>query len=217
MPKRRTIYFDDARHFYLWNFEPPMDLHDAWVPVDQVAGTAVDTFIYGVARNDGLFYDTKASTMFGSNLDTFSTHYAWRAYQCLSSLVERGLSPLKVLIDRAHDKDMEFIASLRLGDYASMPKHWSTREGGQGRSNNKPTTRARVFSSSKTHYGLMSWNRSQQRSTRPPRRRPWMIYPIKTTRSSTSPSILLCFRSSTASCRTMWRFVRSRVHRQSPA
>ena len=66
MRKRRTIYFDDARHFYLWNFEPPMDLRDAWVPVDQVAGTAIDTFIYGVARNDGLFYDTKASTMFGS-------------------------------------------------------------------------------------------------------------------------------------------------------
>ena len=40
MSRRRTIYFDDARHFYLWNFEPPMDLRDAWVPVDQVAGTA---------------------------------------------------------------------------------------------------------------------------------------------------------------------------------
>ena len=132
MPKRRTIYFDDARHFYLWNFEPPMDLRDAWVPVDQVAGTAVDTFIYGVARNDGLFYDTKASTMFGSNVNTFDSHYAWRAHQCLNSLVERGLSPLKVLIDRAHDKNMEFIASLRLGEYASMPKQWSTREGGQG-------------------------------------------------------------------------------------
>ena len=132
MPKRRTIYYDDARHFYLWNFEPPMDLRDAWVPVDQVAGTAVDTFVYGVSRDDGLFYDTKASTMFGSNRDSFNGNYEWRAFQCLSSLVERGLSPLKVLIDRAHDKDMEFIASLRLGAYASMPKQWSTREGGQG-------------------------------------------------------------------------------------
>ena len=63
MPRRRTIYYDDARHFFLWNFEPPMDVRDAHVPVDQVAGTAVDTFIYGVARDDGLFYGTKASTI----------------------------------------------------------------------------------------------------------------------------------------------------------
>lgn len=132
MPKRRTIYYDDARHFYLWNFEPPMDLRDAWVPIDQVAGTAVDTFVYGVSRDDGLFYDTRASTMFGSNRDSFNGNYEWRAYNCLSSLVDRGLSPLKVLIDRAHDKDMEFIASLRLGAYASMPKDWSTRDGGRG-------------------------------------------------------------------------------------
>ena len=46
--KRRTIYFNDARHYYLFVFEPPMTMQDAWRPVDEVAGTAVDTFIYGV-------------------------------------------------------------------------------------------------------------------------------------------------------------------------
>ena len=132
MPRRRTIYYDDARHFYLWNFEPPMDLRDACVPVDQVAGTAVDTFIYGVARNDGLFYHTKASTMFGSDQEEFTSHYAWRAAQCLASLVDRDLDLLRVLIDRTHDKGMEFIASLRLGDYATMPAEWRTGNDGQG-------------------------------------------------------------------------------------
>ena len=130
MPRRRTIYYDDARHFFLWNFEPPMDVRDAHVPVDQVAGTAVDTFIYGVARDDGLFYGTKASTMFGSDQESFASHYAWRAHHCLQSLADRGLDMLSLLVDRAHEKGMEFIASLRLGGYATMPKEWSTREGG---------------------------------------------------------------------------------------
>ena len=64
MPMKRTIYFDDARHYFLWNFEPPIDLRDFHSVIDQVAGTAVDTFIYGVARMDGLFYDTSASLRF---------------------------------------------------------------------------------------------------------------------------------------------------------
>ena len=48
--KKRTLYFNDARHYYLYVFEPPMTMEDAWVPIDEVAGTAVDTFVYGVER-----------------------------------------------------------------------------------------------------------------------------------------------------------------------
>ena len=33
MRRRRTIYFNDARHYYLWVFEPPLDLQDAWRPL----------------------------------------------------------------------------------------------------------------------------------------------------------------------------------------
>ena len=43
--RRRTIYHNDARHYYLWVFESdPLDLHDAHRPVDEVAGTGVTTF-----------------------------------------------------------------------------------------------------------------------------------------------------------------------------
>ena len=51
MRQQRTIYFNDARHYYLFAFEPPMALEDAWVPIDEVAGTGVDTFgLRGRAR-----------------------------------------------------------------------------------------------------------------------------------------------------------------------
>ena len=71
MRKRRTIYFDDARHYYLFVFEPPMTMDDAWSPIDQVVGTAVDTFAYGVARGDGLFYPSRVGTRFGTDIQSF--------------------------------------------------------------------------------------------------------------------------------------------------
>ena len=37
MRRKRTIYFNDARHYYLFVFEPPMALEDAWVAVDEAA------------------------------------------------------------------------------------------------------------------------------------------------------------------------------------
>ncbi len=45
MKRARSIYFNDARHYYLFVHEPPMRLEDAWGPVDEVAGTGVDTFV----------------------------------------------------------------------------------------------------------------------------------------------------------------------------
>lgn len=49
MRKKQIIYMNDARYYYLFVLEPPLTLEEAWVPVDEVAGTAVDTFRYGVS------------------------------------------------------------------------------------------------------------------------------------------------------------------------
>ena len=43
-----------------------------------------------------------------------------------------GLDSLQVLIDRAHEKNMEFIASLRLGGYGGMDPDHSVANGGRG-------------------------------------------------------------------------------------
>ena len=92
MRRRRTIYHNDARHSYLWYFEPPMRLEDAWIPIDEVAGTAVDTFSYCVERGDGAYYPTKVGKLFSVE-DRSKHHYEWRAAACMLSLMERGLDP----------------------------------------------------------------------------------------------------------------------------
>ena len=132
MRRSRTIYFNDARHYYLFAFEPPMHLQDAWRPVDEVAGTAVDTFIYGVARGDGLFYPTRKGKRFGQGVDEFDMGAYWRVWGSMQSLIDRGLDPLTVLVDRAHDKGMDFFASFRMGSYEAANPEGSNRAGEPG-------------------------------------------------------------------------------------
>ena len=132
MRKKRTIYHNDARHNYLWMFEPPITLEQAWTPVDEVAGTAVDTLSYCVERGDGAFWPTKVGVRFGSDMRPFTSQIVWRAYECMQSLIDRGLDPLQVVIDRAHDKGMDFIADLRLSTYGGMDPAHKIDNGGRG-------------------------------------------------------------------------------------
>ena len=134
MRRRRTIYHNDARHSYLWHFEPPMRLEDAWIPIDEVAGTAVDTFSYCVERGDGMFYPTKFGKMFSvEDGRAQSNHnYEWRAAACMLSLMDRGLDPLQVLIDRAHEHGIDFIADLRLQRLGGMYPELELENGGGG-------------------------------------------------------------------------------------
>jgi hypothetical protein len=132
MRQRRTIYFNDARHYYLFVFEPPMRLEDAWVPVDEAAGTAVDTFAYGVERGDGLFYPSRIGQRFGQDIQPFKDACYWRVWENMQSLIDRGLNPLQVLVDRAHDKGMDFFASLRMGGYGGIKPEHTLAGGGRG-------------------------------------------------------------------------------------
>ena len=132
MKRQRTIYFNDARHYYLFVFEPPMTLEDAWMPIDECAGTAVDTFIYGVARGDGLFYPSKVGRRFGNDVLKFELAAYYRVWHNMQSLIDRGLDPLSVLIDRAHDKGMDFFASLRIGPQGNTDPALITQNGGPG-------------------------------------------------------------------------------------
>ena len=50
----------------------------------------------------------------------------------MQSLIERGLDPLTVLIDRAHDHNMDFWASLRMASYGNMESAHKLADGGGG-------------------------------------------------------------------------------------
>ena len=137
MRTRRLIFYNDARHYHMYCYDPPMRLEDARAPIDEIAGTGVDTFVYGFGVGPTMFHNTEVGEIWGtrrmnagktfsdaepSNLFALSS---WRAYENLKSLRERGLDILNVLIERAHEKGLEFIGSLRT-THSADPKQVDT-------------------------------------------------------------------------------------------
>ena len=114
MSRRRLIFYDDARHYHYYIYEPPMSIEQATWTIDAVAGTGVDTFAWGFGVGPTVFHDSKFADVFAGHLDVIPDVASWRAYENATGLIERGYDPLEVMIDRAHETGMEFIGSLRL-------------------------------------------------------------------------------------------------------
>ncbi|MBM3935400.1 MAG: hypothetical protein FJ319_14115 [SAR202 cluster bacterium] len=132
MRRQRTIYHNDARHYYLYVHDSPIRMEDAWKPVDEVVGTAVDTFSYCVERGDGIFYPSKRGMLWGSDKRPFKSATWWNAYESMKGLIDKGIDPLKLLVGRAHSKKLDFFADLRLASYGGMPNEFKIPEGGKG-------------------------------------------------------------------------------------
>ncbi len=114
MSNRRLIFYDDARHYHYYVYEPPMSIREATSTIDAVAGTGVDTFVWGFGVGPTVFHDSKHADVFAAHLDVIPDVASWRAYENTMSLINRGRDPLDVMIDRAHEVGMDFIGSLRL-------------------------------------------------------------------------------------------------------
>ena len=114
MSRRRLIFYDDARHYHYYVHEPPMCMTEATSTIDAVAGTGVDTFVWGFGVGPTVFHDSKHADVFAAHLDVIPDVASWRGYENTMRLIKQGHDPLNVMIDRAHEVGMEFIGSLRL-------------------------------------------------------------------------------------------------------
>ena len=122
--KARMLYYDDARHANLYVVEPdggdPDDLMITH-PVDVVANTAVDTFVFGLGIGPTMSYGTAVGELWfapetgGPDAGTIPNATNWRARQSVQAILDQGRDPLTMLVDAAHARGMTFIASLRLG------------------------------------------------------------------------------------------------------
>ena len=140
MNNPRLVFYNDARHYHLYNYEPPITLEDARAPVDEVAGTGVDTLVYGFGVGPTMFHLTEVGEIWGTRLGSFkdTTEHAdgtlvfWRAYENIMSLKERRIDLLTLLIDRAHEVGLQLYGSIRTThpkdpQHADDPDNWQFR------------------------------------------------------------------------------------------
>ena len=117
MKRPRLIYYHDSRHYLMYRFDPPMSLHQLRKPVDDLIGTGVDTLVYGTGMGQTFLYDTKVGNKFGENAMPHNSGLVWwRAAANLASALERGLDPFKIIVDRAHEKGIRVLGSIRIND-----------------------------------------------------------------------------------------------------
>ena len=117
MKKPRLIYYNDLRHYLMYRFDPPMSLHQFRRPVDEVLCTGVDTLSVGLASGQTFWHDTKVGLKWGERVERHNNGVMWwRAGENLEHALSQGIDPLKVVIDRAHEKGLQILCSLKLND-----------------------------------------------------------------------------------------------------
>ncbi len=119
-PIPRLIYYNDARHYLMYRFDPPLSLHTLRRPVDELLGTGVDTLAFGLASGATFLHGSNVGNQWGEAVTEHSRGVMWwRGAKNLEAALAVGLDPLKVVIDRAHEKGMRLICSLRMNDPAT--------------------------------------------------------------------------------------------------
>ena len=117
MRKPRLIYSNDARHYLMYRFDPPMSLHRLRQPVDEIIGTGVDTLAFGLGSGQTFWHDTAVGLKWGERIKNHNSGVMWwRAGVNLEHALRVGHDPLKVVVDRAHEKGIQVFGTLKMND-----------------------------------------------------------------------------------------------------
>ena len=108
MQKPKLIYYNDSRHYLMYRYDPPLSRHVLQQPVDEILGTGVDTLFFGLASGSTFLHDSRVGKRWGEGVSDHNSGIMWwRAAKNLERALADGLDPLQVVIDRAHEKDIQ--------------------------------------------------------------------------------------------------------------
>lgn len=117
MDKPKLMYYNDARHYSFYRYDPPMSLHQLRQPVDEVLGTGVDTLVYGLASGNTFLHDSQVGAKWGEDVVEHNHGVMWwRAAENLNQALAAGHDPLQVVVERAHEKGVQVLCSMRMND-----------------------------------------------------------------------------------------------------
>ncbi len=100
-----------------YRYDPPLSKHVLQQPVDEILGTGVDTLSFGLASGATFLHDTQVGKRWGEGVTDHNHGIMWwRAGKNLERALADGMDPLQVVIERAHEKGIQILASLRINE-----------------------------------------------------------------------------------------------------
>ncbi|MCH2201206.1 MAG: hypothetical protein MK102_04495 [Fuerstiella sp.] len=102
----RIMFYHDGRHPLFYMYEPPMQKEECEAAVDELAGTPVEALMFCLGDGRTMMHDTKAGELWGHNVDVWTHQIFRRTYQNAKGLIDQGHDPLRIICERAHEKDM---------------------------------------------------------------------------------------------------------------
>jgi len=112
---RRLILNDDGSG-QMSAFKPPVGTSDLNAMVDKVAGTGVTTLSVALLDGHVVWHNSKVTTQLAGVQDPQFVPSFHRMISVSRSLHQQKIDPLRVFVDQAHEKGLEFFASLRMND-----------------------------------------------------------------------------------------------------
>ena len=117
MQKPKLMFYNDSRHYSFYRYDPPMSLHQLRQPVDEILGTGVDTLSFGLASGQTFLHDSQVGARWGEGVVEHNRGVMWwRAAENLKRALEVGHDPLRVVVERAHEKGLQILCSMRMND-----------------------------------------------------------------------------------------------------
>ena len=104
--KPRLMFYHDGRHPLIYMYEPPMQKEEFEAGVDELVGTPVEAIMFCLGDGRTVLHDTKVGELWGHNMKKWPHAIFRRAHQNASMLIEAGHDPLRVICDRAHEKNL---------------------------------------------------------------------------------------------------------------
>lgn len=106
MAKPRLMFYNDGRHPLIYQYEPPIAREEYESAVDELVGTPVEALMFCLGDGRTQLYNTQIGELWGHNRDVWTHPVFHRAHRNAASLIDRGADPLKIILNRAHEKGL---------------------------------------------------------------------------------------------------------------
>ena len=128
----RLLYYQDAHHYHAKRLDPPITLSKLQYPVDELAGTGVDTLLFGLGYGDVYFHESQAGRVVGEDQEEWSSFIDWRIMRMVTGARALGTDQLRVVIERGRETGVGVVPSLKLQSADRRTQGASSDEGGIG-------------------------------------------------------------------------------------